>query len=47
MTREDDPKDAPEPRTFSSDWALGEPDVILKMPEPYRIVGTGTDDFRV
>ena len=44
---EGDPKDAPEPRKFSSDWALGEPDVILKMPEPYSIAGTGNDDFRV
>ena len=44
---EGDPKDAPEPRTFSSDWALGEPDVILTMPEPYPVASTGTDDFRV
>ena len=44
---EGDPKDAPEPRTFSSDWALGEPDVILTMPEPYHLAATGSDDFRV
>jgi Copper type II ascorbate-dependent monooxygenase, C-terminal domain len=42
-----DPKDAPAPRTFSSDWALGEPDAILTMPEPYPVAGTGSDDFRV
>ncbi len=44
---EGDLKDAPAPRTFSSDWALGEPDLTLTMPEPYNIAGTGTDDFRV
>jgi hypothetical protein len=44
---EGDPKDAPQPRTFSSDWALGEPDAILTMPEPYRVAATGNDDFRV
>ena len=31
---EGDPKEAPAPRTFSSDWALGEPDLTLTMPEP-------------
>ena len=44
---EGDPNDAPKPRTFSSDWALGEPDVILTMPEPYSVAPTGSDDFRV
>jgi predicted CXXCH cytochrome family protein len=44
---EGDPKEAPQPRTFSSDWALGEPDLTLTMPEPYQLTGTGTDDFRV
>ena len=44
---EGDPKDSPQPRTFSSDWELGEPDVILTMPEPYHLAGTGSDDFRV
>ena len=44
---EGDAKEAPEPRTFSSDWALGEPDLILTMPEPYPLSATGSDDFRV
>jgi hypothetical protein len=44
---EGDPKDGPEPRKFSSDWALGEPDATLKMPEPYTLSATGSDDFRV
>src|SRR5215469_11329030 len=44
---EGDPKEAPAPRTFSSDWALGEPDLTLTMPEPYHLAATGSDDFRV
>ena len=42
-----DPKDAPKPREFSSAWPLGEPDVTLTMPEPYKLAATGDDDFRV
>jgi hypothetical protein len=44
---EGDPKDAPAPRTFSSAWPLGEPDLTLTMPEPYKLAGSGSDDFRV
>jgi hypothetical protein len=44
---EGDPNDAPSPRTFSSDWALGEPDVVLTMPEAYHLAAAGSDDFRV
>lgn len=33
------PKDAPAPKVFASaeGWVLGEPDVIIKMPEPYWV----------
>jgi Copper type II ascorbate-dependent monooxygenase, C-terminal domain len=44
---EGDPKDAPAPRTFSSAWPLGDPDLILPMPEPYTVAASGDDDFRV
>ena len=44
---EGDSKDAPAPRTFSSAWPLGEPDVILPMPESYTVAASGDDDFRV
>ena len=44
---EGDPMDAPEPRKFSSAWPLGEPDLTLTMPEPYKVAATGDDDFRV
>lgn len=44
---EGDPKDAPAPRQFTSDWPLGPPDLILTMPEPYQIAAAGNDEFRV
>lgn len=44
---EGDPKDAPPPRTFSSEWPLGEPDLVLTMPEPYELEASGDDEFRV
>ena len=33
------PKDAPAPKVFASSegWTLGEPDVIIRMPEPYWV----------
>ena len=40
---EGDPKDAPEPRTFSSDWALGEPDVD---PDDARALPRGSHGQR-
>ena len=44
---EGDLKDAPAPPQFSSAWPLGEPDLILPMPEPYTVAASGDDDFRV
>lgn len=44
---EGDPKDAPPPLKFSSDWSLGEPDLKLTMPEPYALGADGDDEFRV
>jgi hypothetical protein len=44
---EGDPKDAPAPREFASDWPLGPPDLILTMEEPYPLEAEGNDEFRV
>jgi len=44
---EGDPKDAPAPREFASDWPLGQPDVILTMDESYALAAEGNDEFRV
>ncbi len=44
---EGNPADAPPPRTWSSAWALGEPDLVLKVPVPYTIAAEGRDELRV
>src|SRR5262249_18933483 len=38
---------APPPRPFDSDWPLGTPDLVLTVPEPYRLGSEGRDEFRV
>jgi Flp pilus assembly protein TadD len=35
----------PQPR-FVDGWQLGEPDLVLRMPQPYRLAADGTDVFR-
>ncbi|MDQ1473334.1 MAG: hypothetical protein QOJ99_4814 [Bryobacterales bacterium] len=42
---EGDPKDAPKPRTFLEGWNIGKPDLIVSMPEAYRIPATGTVEY--
>src|SRR5262245_45027162 len=44
---EGDAKDAPPPRTWTSEWALGPPDLVLKVAEPYALAASGGDEYRV
>ena len=44
---EGDRADAPPPRQWASDWALGEPDLVLKMPQAYELGAEGRDEHRV
>jgi hypothetical protein len=44
---EGDPNQAPPPRTWASEWPLGEPDLVLTMPEAYAVAAEGSDDYRV
>lgn len=37
---------APEPPTFPEGWQLGEPDLVLRMPEAYTVPAEGVDVFR-
>ncbi len=37
---------APKPPKFSNDWFYGTPDIIVEMPEPYELDGTGGDEYR-
>jgi Copper type II ascorbate-dependent monooxygenase, C-terminal domain len=40
-------KEAPPSRSWSSDWPLGEPDLVLAMPEAYAVGPEGRDELRV
>jgi hypothetical protein len=42
---EGNPADLPPPRTFGSDWPLGEPDLVLRSPEPFK-PASGDDVYR-
>jgi hypothetical protein len=44
---EGDPTDAPPPKTWDGDWALGKPELVVKMPEAYALDAEGRDEFRV
>ena len=43
---EGDPADLPPAPEFSEGWALGEPDVIIEMPEPFEVPAGGLDIHR-
>ena len=46
-TPEGNPADLPPPPEFpSGNWQLGKPDIILKVPEPYKIPDTGSDRYQ-
>lgn len=42
---EGDPRQAPKPPSFPKGSQLGKPDLVVRMPEPYRIRGDNTDRF--
>ncbi len=43
---EGNPADLPPAPKFTEGWQLGEPDMILKMPEPYTLAASGPDEYR-
>lgn len=45
-TPEGDPKDAPQPRAFSTGWRLGTPDLVLDPGEDFLLGPSGKDVFR-
>ncbi|MFO0927276.1 MAG: redoxin domain-containing protein [Gemmataceae bacterium] len=45
-TPEGDPADAPKPATFTDGWQLGQPDLVLTVPEEVTVGPTGKDLFR-
>jgi len=42
-----DPADMPPPRQFSDldKWHIGQPDLVVSMPRPYKLKATGGDEF--
>jgi thiol-disulfide isomerase/thioredoxin len=45
-TPEGDPKDAPRPKRFAEGWQLGQPDLVLTVPEEMTVGPAGKDIFR-
>jgi hypothetical protein len=43
---EGDPADLPAAPEFSDGWALGEPDIVVEMPEEFAIPADGPDVYR-
>jgi hypothetical protein len=43
---EGDPKQTPKPPVVRSRWRLGEPDLVLKMPQPYTLSATARVVYR-
>src|SRR5205823_2470919 len=43
---EGDPKDLPPAPTFPEGWELGPPDLVLKMPAPFKVPASGPDVYR-
>ena len=42
---EGDPKDAPAVRTFVEGWSIGQPDLIVEMPQAYEVPAKGTIEY--
>src|SRR6476620_8877799 len=43
---EGDKRDLPPQPKFTDGWTLGEPDIVLTLPEPYQIPAEGPDIYR-
>ena len=42
---EGDPSDGPPPRTFVEGWSIGQPDMIVEMPQAYEVPAKGTIEY--
>jgi tetratricopeptide (TPR) repeat protein len=45
-SRHGDPADLPPRPSWAPGWQLGQPDLVITMPQPYQLTGTGRDVFR-
>ena len=44
--KEGDPRDLPPTPKFVEGWSIGQPDMILKMPEEFTLEAKGPDEYR-
>jgi hypothetical protein len=44
--QEGNPKDLPAPAKFVTGWNIGEPDLVLEMPEAFDVPASGTVDYQ-
>ncbi len=42
---EGDPRDAPLPKQFSSEWEIGNPDLVVPIPDPVNVKADGFMDY--
>ena len=45
-TPEGDSKDLPEPKQFTKGWRIGQPDLVLTMPETFEVPASGTIPYK-
>ena len=45
-TPEGDPKDTPVAPTFAEGWRIPKPDVIFRIPKPFKVKATGAIDYQ-
>src|SRR5262245_32817541 len=44
--KEGDAKDLPPARKFTAGWGIGQPDLVLSMPEAYTVEASGPDEYQ-
>ena len=42
-----DATDLPPPATFPKDWTIGQPDVVISMPQPFQVPATGVIEYQL
>lgn len=44
--QEGDPRDLPAPKSFVEGWNIGQPDLVLEMPQAYEVPPSGTIEYQ-